>query len=333
MGVRFAIDVGSSKTAIYQVGGGVVLSEPSIVAVSSNGKKTVNTVGTDAKKLLGKSAKGTTVFSPVFEGEIEKENAARLMLMDFCKKVEIGKFGTRAEVLVTVPCGTENPAIRRFSALFADCGVTDVRFVESPIAAALGLNAPVTEHNPCFVIDMGGGITNIAAVSLDGVIAGVSANIGGDNIDNMLIDFVEETYRLRIGSQTAERIKCEIASLLPDDTTSLVINGRDLDGGYPRSMQLQAKDITELIKLYVNKINEIASMVMAKLPPEVSAEVRRTGIYLAGGLSKIIGLEEYFHNEFSLNVRVNPDPELAAVIGAGRIMLSDKLYKKLSFKV
>jgi len=142
---------------------------------------------------------------------------------------------------------------------------------------------------------------------------------------------IEETYRLRIGMQTAERIKCEIASLLPGDTTSTVVNGRDIDSGNPRSMQLQAKDITELIKLYINKIYEISTMVLAKLPPEVSAEIRNTGIYLAGGLSRIIGLEEYFHNEFALSVKVNPDPDLAVVIGAGRIMQNEKTYRRLRF--
>ena len=331
-GIKIAIDIGSSKTAIYQVGAGVILSEPSIVAVSSNGKKTVNTVGTDAKRMLGKSAKGTTVFSPIFEGEVEKQNVAKIMLQDFFRKIEVDKQQRKVEVLVTVPCGTQNVDVKKFYNLLSECGITNVKFMEAPIAAAVGLNAPVTESNPCFVIDMGGGITNIAAVSLDGVIAGVSANIGGDNIDNMLIDFIEETYRLRIGVQTAERIKCEIGSLLPGDTTSIVINGRDIDGGNPRSMQIQAKDIMELIKLYVNKIYEIASMVMAKLPPEVSAEVRNTGIYLAGGLSRIIGIEEYFYNEFSLAVKVNADPELACVIGAGRLMQNEKVVKRLSFK-
>jgi len=329
--IKLAVDVGSGKTSMYQVGAGVILSEPSIVAVSGDGRRGTNAVGADAKRLLGKSAKNTTVFSPILEGEIEKPEAARVMLADFLKKIEIGKFKNNVEVLVTLPCGTENVEVKKFKELFASCGINKVRFIESPIAAAVGLGAPVTDSTPCFVIDMGAGVTDIAAVSLDGVIAGVSVNIGGENIDNMLIDFIEETYRLRIGMQTAERIKCEIASLLPGDTTSTVVNGRDIDSGNPRSMQLQAKDITELIKLYINKIYEISTMVLAKLPPEVSAEIRNTGIYLAGGLSRIIGLEEYFHNEFALSVKVNPDPDLAVVIGAGRIMQNEKTYRRLRF--
>ncbi len=329
--IRLAIDIGSGKTAIYQVGGGVVLCEPSIVAMSDDKKHPV-AVGKEAKRLLGKAAKGTSVFSPVFEGEITKDKPAEVMIKAFFDKLELARFGGRVELFVTVPCGTENPTIKKYLQIFSACGINKVKFIESPIAAAVGMGAPITEANPCFVLDMGSGITNIAAVSLSGVIAGISANIGGDNIDDMLIDYVEENYRLRIGEQTAERIKCEIGSLLPGDTTSTVINGRDLDSGNPRSMQLQSKDIIEPIKLYVNKIHELAAMVMAKLPPEVSAEIRSTGIYLAGGLSRIIGLEEYFHNEFALAVKVCEDPELAAVIGAGRIMQSEKVYKRLRFQ-
>lgn len=329
--IKLAIDIGSSKTAIYQVGAGVILSEPSIVAVSNEDKRGINAVGHAAKRLLGKAGKSTSVFSPILEGEIEKDAAAQMMLQDFLKKIEINKFGSNAEALVTVPCGTENPAVRRFKDIFAACGVTKVTFIESSIAAAVGLDAPVSAATPCFVIDMGGGVTNIAAVSFDGVIAGLSANIGGNNVDNMMIDYIEENYRLRIGAQTAEKIKCEIGSLLPGDTNSMVINGRDIDTGSPRSMHVKAEDVMEIIKLYVNKVYEIASMVMAKLPPEVSAEIRNSGIYLAGGLSKIIGMEEYFLNEFAVHAKVNTDPELAAVIGAGRIMQNEKLYKRLRF--
>ncbi len=326
--LKLAIDIGSSKTAIYQVEGGVILSEPSIVAVSSVGRKVSCTVGKEAKKLLGKSANGTSVIFPVSEGEIIKQSYAESMLKEFFQRIELSSF-TSCEVLATVPCGLEGKKIQRFRELFSSCGVNNVKFLENPIAVAVGMNAPVTESDPCFVIDMGGEITNVAAASLDGVIAGVSVNIGGVNIDNMLIDQIEEAYSLRIGAQTAERVKCEIASLLPDDTTSTVINGRDINSGNPRAMQIQAKDIIEPVKLYVNKIYEIASMVMTKLPPEVSAGIRGTGVYLAGGLSKIVGIEEYFHNEFALSVKVTDDPRLSAVIGAGRVMQNEKLYKKL----
>ncbi|MBP5308451.1 MAG: rod shape-determining protein [Clostridia bacterium] len=329
--IRLAIDVGSSKTAIYQVGAGVILCEPSLVAVSGDGRNSVYAVGEAAKRMVGKAAKGTTVFSPVVDGEIEKENVAKIMLDEFFRKIELSRFGTRVEAAVTVPCGTESAAVKKFRNLFSACGVNNVKFLESPVATAVGAGAPITVSNPCFVIDMGGNVTNIAAVSLDGVIAGVSANIGGNLVDNMLIDYVEESRSLRIGLQTAERIKREIGSLLPGDTTSTVINGRDVAGGNPRSMQIKACDVTEPIKLYVNKIYEIVSMVMAKLPPEVSAEIRNTGIYLSGGLSDIIGIEEYFYNEFSLPVKVNENAPLLAVLGAGRIMQNEKVYKRLKF--
>lgn len=329
--LKIAIDIGSAKTAIYQVGGGVILSEPSMVAVGTGAKGSVNFVGEEAKRMYGKSAKGTNVYLPVSEGEIAKVAPAKIMLSEFLKRIEAHRFGG-VEALVTLPCGTENPAVEKFKDLLSSCGINGARFIESPVATAVGLGATVNDSNSCFLIDMGGGTVNIAAVSLGGVIAGVSANIGGSRIDNMLIEYIEDNYRLRIGAQTAERIKCEIGSLLPGDSTSTVVNGRDIDSGNPRAMQIRASDIIEPIRIYVGKVYEFASMVMAKLPPEVSAEMRGTGVYLAGGVSKLIGLEEFFYDEYSLSVRVHEDPELSTVIGAGKIMQNEKLFKRLTFK-
>ena len=185
--IRLAVDIGSSKTAIYQVGGGVILSEPSIVAVSSVGRKSVVTVGKEAKKLLGKSANGTSVIFPVSEGEIARANYAENMLKEFFRRIELSSF-TSSEVLAVIPCGLEGKKIQRFREVFSAAGANNVKFLENPIAVAVGMNAPVTESDPCFVIDMGGEITNIAAASLDGVIAGVSVNVGGVNIDNRRAD-------------------------------------------------------------------------------------------------------------------------------------------------
>lgn len=331
--LRIAVDIGSSKTAVYQVGAGVILSEPSIVAIGDGGKKKVSFVGAEAKRMLGKSAMGTSVHLPISEGEISAEEPAKIMLKAFFDKIGLDRFGG-AEVLVTVPCGTENPAIEKFRSVLSDAGLSAhaVKFIESPVATAVGLDAPVSESDTCFILDMGGGVANIAAVSLGGVIAGVSCDIGGQRIDRGIIDYIEDNYRLRVGAQTAERIKCEACSLLPGDTTPIVINGRDVDSGAPRSMQIRAMDVVEPVRVYVNKVWEIASMLLAKLPPEVAAEVRRKGIFLAGGVSGLIGLPEYFRNEFSVTVRTFEDPELSTVIGAGRIMQNEKLFKRLAFK-
>ncbi len=326
--LKLAIDIGTTKTSVFQVGAGVILCEPSLVSVSGGGKKTSYEIGLDAKRMLGKSAISTTVISPVSEGEIRDLSAAKIMLEKFLSKIEVNRF-TRVEVCATVPCGTEKAAISRFKELFSACGINNVNFIESPIAAAVGAGAPISESAPCFIIDMGGGVTNIAAVSLDGVIAGVSANLGGNLIDGMIIDSIEDRKSLRIGSQTAEQIKCEIGSLLPGDTMPMVISGMDISSGAPRSVRITAADVYEPIRYFVNKIYEISSMLLAKLPPEVSAEIRNTGIYLGGGLSRIVGLEEYFYNEFSLAVNVTEDPEFVSVLGAGKIMQNDKVYKKL----
>lgn len=310
---------------------GVILSEPSLVAVYDDEKKRIKTVGKDAKRLLGKTARGTTVISPIVEGEIDKESYATDMLKSFVQKLELGNRTSMAEAVVTVPSGTENPAVKKFKQAFAECGINKVYFIEAPIAAAVGSGAPISASTPCFIIDMGGSITGVSAVSLDGVIAGVTANIGGNGVDSAIIDLVEELFRLRIGQQTAEKIKCEIGSLLPGDTTSMVIYGMDIESGNPRSLQIQSSDIVEPIKAYFHKVNEVASMVMSKLPPEVCAEIRRNGVYLTGGMSRIVGLEEFFYDECSLTVRICEDPHLSAVQGAGKIIQNDKVYKRLRF--
>ncbi len=325
--LRLAIDMGSSKTAFYQVGQNVILCEPTLVAISADGD---TATGFDAKKMVGKSAKSISVVSPVVDGEIVKETPAVTMLKSFFAKIELSYFNGK-EALVAIPVGTENAALSTFRRVLSQSGIDDVYFIESPIAAAVGLNAPVSSSETCFVVDIGGNVTNIAAVSLTGVIAGVSFNMGGANLARSLIGFLRDKYGLLIGIPTVEALIREIGSLLPGDTSGMVISGSDVEQQTPRSMRITAEMIQDPIRAYFNDLHSMAHKVIAKLPPEVAAEIRRRGVYLAGGGSGIVGIEEYFHDEFSMNVCVGPDPELAVAIGAGKIMQNEKVYKRLRF--
>ena len=203
-------------------------------------------------------------------------------------------------------------------------------FVEAPILTALGVGAPITASTPCFVIDLGGGTTSIAAVSLDGVIAGVNVNMGGSNIDAMLIDYIAQYFNLKIGTLTAERIKIQVGSLNENDGTRMAVNGRDLTTGKPREISVGAQDIYLPIKMFFDKIFEIASMVMAKLPAEVSAEIRRSGVYFAGGTSKMVGLSEYFRDKMAIRANLVDDPELSTAIGGGIAASDPVLLKKIN---
>lgn len=324
-----AIDMGSVNTVIYQLGSGVVLSEPSVVALSVNGKSSIRAVGSEAKKLIGKTAETTKIVFPIVEGEIADIKNATAMTENFLNKITLRKLSLRPKALVSVPCGIENDEIKKYAKVLSGAGVYNADFVESPILTALGLGIPVSESTPCFIIDVGGGTTNIAAVSLDGVIAGVNVNMGGRNVDAMIINRIADLFGLRIGMLTAEKIKTQIASLIEGDATRTVINGRDIESGKPRSVSVSASDVLLPVAAFFDKIFEIASMVMAKLPAEVSAEIRRSGVYFSGGVSRLPGLDGYFREHMAIRANVFEDPEMTAAIGGGILLGDEKLLKKL----
>lgn len=324
-----AIDMGSVNTVIYQLGSGVVLSEPSVVALSVNGKSSIRAVGSEAKKLIGKTAETTKIVFPIVEGEITDVKNATAMTENFLNKITLRKLSLRPKALVSVPCGIENDEIKKYAKVLSGAGVYNADFVESPILTALGLGIPVSESTPCFIIDVGGGTTNIAAVSLDGVIAGVNVNMGGRNVDAMIINRIADLFGLRIGMLTAEKIKTQIASLIEGDATRTVINGRDIESGKPRSVSVSASDVLLPVAAFFDKIFEIASMVMAKLPAEVSAEIRRSGVYFSGGVSRLPGLDGYFRENMAIRANVFEDPEMTAAIGGGILLGNEKLLKKV----
>lgn len=324
-----AIDLGSVNTVIYQLGSGVVLSEPSVVALSVNGKSSIRAVGSEAKKLIGKTAETTKIVFPIVEGEIADVKNATAMTENFLNKITLRKLSLRPKALVSVPCGIENDEIKKYAKVLSGAGVYNADFVESPILTALGLGIPVSESTPCFIIDVGGGTTNIAAVSLDGVIAGVNVNMGGRNVDAMIINRIADLFGLRIGMLTAEKIKTQIASLIEGDATRTVINGRDIESGKPRSVSVSASDVLLPVAACFDKIFEIASMVMAKLPAEVSAEIRRSGVYFSGGVSRLPGLDGYFRENMAIRANVFEDPEMTAAIGGGILLGNEKLLKKV----
>ena len=217
--IKLAIDLGSSVTKIFMIGSGIVLAEPSCVAVAS-GTDVVKAIGEEAKQLIGKTAEYTTIVSPVFEADIVNENMAAVMLSYFLKKIEIGPSRARkTEAVFAVPCGASEELLDKYYRLADACKIGSVRFAEVPFLSAFGQNLMLSETNPVFVIDIGGGCTNIAAFSLDGIIAGVSLNIGGGNIDSHVIDKIAESFNLKIGLLTSEKIKTRSEACIKTITT------------------------------------------------------------------------------------------------------------------
>lgn len=324
-----AMDLGSNNTCIYKLGEGLVLVEPSVVVCDSAKRDKVKAVGADAKKRLGKTANFSDVKFPVKEGVIADDKLATQMVESFLNRITLSKFGFRPQVVLAVPCGVEGEEIRRFEKVLNGAGVYNISFVESPVLTALGLGIPISDSTPYFIIDIGGGTTNIAAVSLDGVIAGVNVNMGGRNIDVMIMDHIENVFDLQIGHLTAEHIKTEIGSLFANDTMRIDVSGRDKRTGQPRAISIGSEDIRFPIKAFFDKIFEITIKLMAKLPKEVSAEIRNSGICFAGGSSNIPGLKQYAQEKLFIKASCYDDAETATIVGGGIVAGDKDLLKKL----
>ena len=325
--IKLAIDLGSSITKIFKIGSGIVLAEPSCVAVAS-GTANVKAIGEEAKRLIGKTAEFTTIVFPVFEADITDEGMAAAMLSYFLNKVGVTpKLARRAEAVFAVPCGAQEALLDKYYRLGEACRLGSVHFVEVPFLSALGQNMMLSETNPVFVVDIGGGSTNIAAFSLDGIIAGIGLNIGGGNIDSHIIDCVAEKFNLKIGLQTSEKLKMTVGSLYKSDNETFIVNGRDISTGRPRSVAVSSPDIYECMQVFADKVIEYTSMVLAKLPAEVSASVWRGGIYLSGGGSKLIGLDDYMARALQIDVTLAEEPQMAVILGGGRTVGNEDILE------
>lgn len=326
---KIAIDLGSSVTKIYKIGSGIVLVEPSCVAVNT-ADSTIKAIGRDAKQLIGKTSDYTTTVFPVFEGEIVNEKLATTMLNHFLYKAGV-KSG--AEAVFCVHCGFDAEQKAVYQKIASGCALKKVSFVESPILAGLGDDVPFSVFEPAFCIDIGHGVTDIAAFSSDGIIAGISMNIGGGSIDVHIIDHIADLYGVKIGSLTSESVKINIGSLYDTDNQSMVVNGRDIASGKPCSKVVYAPNLFFPLQTHIDKIIEYALLVLGKLPAEVSAVIRKNGILLSGGTAKIAGIREYFAEHLQMEVHVGDEPQMSVILGGGRIVGNSDLLRRVKAEV
>ena len=330
--IRLAIDIGSFTTKIYMPGCGVVLAEATCVAVESNGEEYVcKAFGDRARALSGKAAQNTHIVNPVKEGDITRPDLLAPLLSYFLEKVEVSRRKAKScEVMFVLPCGAKDELREKYLDVAYACGIGRTCFTQTPFAAVLGHNVTLSETSPVFCLDIGYGITNIAVVSLDGIISGLSVNLGGGNIDVDLIDYMAENFGLKIGTLTAERLKNTVGSLLEDDNKMTVVDGRLLEEGTPSSAAVNSSQIEDIITLYVDKILEYVTLVMSKLPAEVASAVMHGGIYLSGGLAKLDGMADYISGKLEIPVNESEEPSLCSVIGGGMILSSEFLFAALA---
>ena len=334
--IKLAIDLGSSVTKIYRAdtNSGVVLAEPSCVALSGESDEDVRAIGKEAKGLIGKTAKYTKIISPIYEGKIANPRLAVLMLKEFLKRIDVKKSELRrAQVLFSIPCGLPNQFLDEYVSLAEECGLKKVYFVEQPYLAALGSGAILSDTDPVFCLDIGGGVANAAVISADGIISGLAMNIGGNNMDANIIDRVVKKHQLLVGELTAERIKNEIGSLSVNALGTVVAQGRSTENCQPYSALVHASDLGDCISVYVDKVVEYAVMALKELPAEVAATVNRGGVYLSGGVIKIHHLPQYVAGKLGMRFRLGEEPQFATVLGGGALLRDKELLKRFAREI
>jgi len=321
-----SIDLGTANTLIYSRGQGIVLNEPSVVAIRQDrgpgGPKSIEAVGTDAKKMLGRTPENITAKRPMKDGVIADFTYTEKMLQHFIRKVHENQFMRPSpRVLICVPCGAtqvERRAIRE-SALGA--GARKVYLIEEPMAAAIGAGMPVDEPQGSMVLDIGGGTSEVAVMSLNGIVYSASVRIGGDRFDDAIINYVRRNYGILIGEATAERIKVEIAAAYPGkDLLEIEVKGRNLSEGVPRSFTLNSNEILEALQDPLYGIISAVKNALEQTPPELGSDIAERGIVLTGGGALLRDLDRLIMEETGLPVIIAEDPLTCVARGGGRVL-------------
>ncbi len=333
--IKLAIDLGSSMTKMYRAdtNSGIVLAEPSCVAVAGDTQQ-VRAIGKEAKSLLGKTAENTGILYPVYEGKIVHMSLAVAMLKAFLGRIGVKPSALRkGQALFSIPCGLSDKELNEYRTLAEECGMKKAYFVEQPYLAALGSGAILSDSDPLFCIDVGGGVSNVAVLSGDGVITGFSMNVGGNNMDANIMGKIAANQKLLVGALTAERIKNEIGSLSPTALGTMVAQGSSTLTCQPASASVQASDLTDCIRVYVDKIVEYAFIALRSLSAEVSATVHRGGVYLSGGVMKIHQAPQYIGGKLGMRFRVGEEPQFSTVLGGGVLLREKSLLQRFCRKI
>ncbi len=318
-----SIDLGTANTLIYVRERGIVLNEPSVVAIRDyNGSKTIEAVGADAKRMIGRTPRNITVIRPLKDGVIADFQITEKMLQHFISKVHEGTIVRPSpRVLVCVPClstQVERRAIRE-SALGA--GASEVRLIEEPVAAALGAGLAVEDAIGTMVVDIGGGTTEIAVLSLNGVVYRNSVRVGGDRLDESILSLVRRRYGCLIGDTTAERIKQELGCAVPGSELRLIdVRGRNVAEGVPRSFTLSSDEILEAFHEPLSQIVEAVTVGLENCPPELASDIAESGIVLTGGGALLRDLDKLLSRETGQPVVVPEEPLTCVVRGGGRAL-------------
>jgi rod shape-determining protein MreB len=319
-----AIDLGTANTLVYVKGEGVVLNEPSVVAkIDNQGHSQVLAVGNEAKQMLGKTPGKIEAIRPMKDGVIADFEVAEQMIKHFIKKVHKGRALTNPQIVICVPSGATNVERRAIRESADAAGARRVFIIEEPVAAAIGANLPVAEPTGSMIVDIGGGTTEVAVLSLGGVVLSTSIRVAGDKFDLAILEYMRSTHKLAIGEATAERMKKEIGSACPPDDgegESMHVKGRDLITGLPKEINISQRQIAEALAEPVAQILDTIKKALEQTPAELAADIVERGIMLTGGGCLLGNLDKVLRRSTSLPISIAEDPLLCVVLGTGRAL-------------
>lgn len=324
------IDLGTANTLVYAPGKGVILNEPSVVAINQKTGRVV-AVGSEAKQMLGRTPGHLVAVRPIIDGVISDFEVTEEMISYLLNKTqENNKKLLGPRVVVGVPCGITNVETRAVRDATINAGAREVHIVEEPMAAAIGIHLPVHEPIGSMIIDIGGGTTDIAVISLGGIVRSKNLKVAGDKMNADIISYIRSEFKILVGERTAENLKIEICKILPDDEPlEAPVRGRDLITGLPREVIITESDIREAIALSIDTLIEATKEVLETTPPEIVADIMKRGIYLAGGGALIRGLDKLLQEELDIPVYVAAEPLTAVARGTGIILENLERYKDI----
>jgi rod shape-determining protein MreB len=320
LGRDLAIDLGTANTLIYARGLGIVLDEPSVVAVNVNDGRPV-AVGVEAKRMMGRTPNHIKAIRPLKDGVIADFEVCEKMLRYFIQKVHASKW-SKPRMVICVPSGITGVEQRAVQDAAEYAGARKpVHIIEEPMAAAIGADLPVHEPSGNMIVDIGGGTTEVAVISLGGIVTAQSVRVAGDELDDAVLQYVKKEYSLAIGDRTAEEIKIQMGSAWPmEEELTADIRGRDLVSGLPRTIQLTTEHVREALAEPVGAIIDAVKTTLDKTPPELAADIMEDGIMLTGGGALLGGLQKRLAHETGMPIRVAEEPLYSVVIGSGRAL-------------
>ncbi|MGN0654631.1 MAG: rod shape-determining protein [Oscillospiraceae bacterium] len=325
------IDLGTANTLVYMRGKGIIIREPSVVAVDTRTDQ-VRCVGTEAKDVIGRTPGSIVAVRPLKDGVIADFDITTSMLQEFIKKALAGSLFAKARVIICIPSGVTAVERRAVKEAAENAGAKRVSIIEEPMAAAIGANLPVAEPTGSMIVDIGGGTSEVAVISLGGIVTSRSVRVAGDEFDLSIINYIKKKYNLLIGERTAENIKIGIGSAFPgDDDTTMEIKGRNLLNGLPENIIVTSAEIRDALAEPLARIIEAIKVTLEKTPPELSADIIDQGITLAGGGALLRGLDKLINKETGMPVNIAESPLDCVAEGTGKVLENiEKLHDVLN---